>query len=189
MGCCLFVSGGARSGKSSYAERRAAQYSSVTYIATALNIDPEMNDRIATHRARRPEHWKTVEAYRGVGKLIAAETSEALILDCLTVMTTNLMLEAPLCPDMDAFDWDALTRAQAAEFEKYVLEEMLELRDGIARTSAFVILVTNELGMGLVPPNPLGRAFRDITGRVNSLFAELADEAVLMVSGLPLKLK
>ncbi len=182
-----FITGGARSGKSRYAEKLAMAYDEVTYVATALAFDDEMKARIAEHRARRPAHWKTLEAYKGLGEAIASMTGAAL-LDCLTVMTTNLIMEAPVTRE-PAFDWDAITAEQAAMIEEHVMDEMLKLRGGLERTAAHVILVTNEVGMGIVPPNPLGRVFRDIAGRVSAMFAEMADEAILMVSGLPLRLK
>ncbi len=213
-----FVSGGARSGKSGYAEALAHEYEDVTYIATALAFDPEMEVRIAAHRARRPAHWKTLEAYKGVGEAVAG-MSGCVLIDCLTVMISNLMMEAPLAPDMKpacaggefarnedyeqsgapecgvgfvhskTFDWDGITSGQMAFLEDYVMGEMKALCEGLSNTAADVILVTNELGMGLVPAYPLGRVFRDIAGRANAMFAGLADSAVFMVSGLPLRLK
>ncbi len=183
-----FISGGARSGKSRYAEALAMEYDEVTYIATALAVDSEMEARIAEHRARRPARWRTLEAYRGLGEAIAG-MSGGVIIDCLTVMITNLMMEAPLAKDMAAFDWDGLTSSQMELLEDYVMREMNELRGGLQRTAADVMLVTNELGMGLTPPYPLGRVFRDVAGKVNAMFAEMADKAVFMVSGLPMRLK
>ncbi len=182
-----FISGGARSGKSRYAEKLAMAYEEVTYVATALAFDAEMRARIEEHRARRPAHWKTLEAYKGLGEAISGMAG-AVILDCLTVMTTNLIMEAPITLE-PSFDWDAIDTWQAAMLESYVLDEMAELRGGLERTAANVILVTNEVGMGLVPPNPLGRVFRDVAGRVNAMFAQTADKAIFMVSGLPMRLK
>ncbi len=181
-----FITGGARSGKSRYAEKLAMAYDEVTYVATAQAFDDEMLARIAAHRARRPAGWKTLEAYKGLGEAIAG-MSGAVLVDCLTVMVTNLLMEAPVT--REAFDWDAITSEQAALLESYVMDEMQELRGGLERTAASVILVSNEVGLGLVPPYPLGRIFRDIAGRVNAMFAEMADEAIFMVSGLPMRLK
>ncbi len=181
-----FITGGARSGKSRYAEKLALGYPDVTYVATAVASDPEMRVRIEAHRARRPEHWKTLEAYKGLGDAIAGMTG-AVIIDCLSVMVTNLMLEAPIT--RENFDWDSIDTWQAAMLESYVMEEMEVLRQGLESTAANVILVTNEVGMGLVPPYPLGRVFRDIAGKVNAQFAKMANRAIFMVSGLPMRLK
>lgn len=183
-----FITGGARSGKSRYAEGLAAGYDDVTYIATATASDDEMKGRIALHKSRRPAAWQTIEAYRGLGGIVAGLRG-TVIIDCLTAMLANIALETPLADDMRAFDWDALTSSDMARLEQHVMGEAKALCDGIIASDAHCILVTNELGMGLAPPYPLGRAFRDAAGRANAMFAAIAQEAVLMVSGLPVKLK
>lgn len=166
----VFVTGGARSGKSTFAERRAAAAgTAVTYLATAQAFDAEMAERIARHRADRPAGWVTVEEPLQVhGALEAAATPTAL-LDCLSLWVSNLLLA-------DLSDEAVLARADA-------------LLDAARARPGLTVLVTNEVGLGLVPEYPLGRRYRDLLGWVNQKAAGASDEAWLLVSGLPLQLK
>ena len=182
MGEMILVTGGARSGKSRYAQMLASEMGGpVTYVATATASDEEMAARIAKHRADRPASWRTVEAYRQLDRALAG-VEGAVLVDCLTLMTTNLMMDADL--DYDTADQRAL---QAVEDD--VQDQVSHLlRWGRARPGR-LILVSNELGMGLVPVYRFGRVFRDIAGRVNQQAAEAADRVVLMVSGIPVTIK
>jgi adenosylcobinamide kinase/adenosylcobinamide-phosphate guanylyltransferase len=179
---CSLVLGGARSGKSGYAERLAIDSGKeVVYIATATAGDTEMAARIAHHKARRPAHWPTVEEPVALGGQIArlAAPSRLLIVDCLTLWLSNLMFSgaAPypeignlsLPPRFDA-EWRALAKALAA-------------------SAGDVVLVSNEVGLGLTPMGAVSRRFMDEQGRLNQAMAALCDHAVLMVAGLPLVLK
>jgi adenosylcobinamide kinase / adenosylcobinamide-phosphate guanylyltransferase len=163
------VLGGARSGKSRYAERLVEGFAtSGIYCATAEAGDAEMAERIAAHRARRGTFWRTVEAPLALAQTVAAEpTNERpLLVDCLTLWLSNLLL-AGKAPD----------------------EEAAALRRALREAAGPVVLVSNEVGMGLVPETPLGRRFRDASGRLNQDVAALADRVVFVAAGLPLVLK
>jgi len=187
MGRMIYITGGARSGKSRFAEDTAAGGGQpVTYIATAVACDGEMADRIARHRSSRPDNWETVEAWKDLGAVFADIRKGWVLMDCVTVMVTNLILEEP------GIDWDhALTvPAETADrIEERVMGEIAELLSGIDAHDGTVIVVSNEVGLGLAPAYPLGRIFRDIAGRVNQRLAEKADEAWMLFSGIPLRLK
>lgn len=182
MGLIIYISGGARSGKSRYAESRAKAYSSVAYIATAVSIDDEMTERIARHKEQRPATWRTIEAYKHIGPILENLDEDAALLDCLTVMVTNLLFEQEC-------DWDKLSQVQKNALEESILSETNTLIEGAKASKADIIAVSNELGMGLVPEYPLGRLFRDIAGKVNCALAQAADEAWFVVSGIPMRTK
>jgi adenosylcobinamide kinase/adenosylcobinamide-phosphate guanylyltransferase len=163
------VLGGARSGKSRYAEQIVEHAAGCgTYCATAEAGDAEMAERIATHRARRGSFWRTVETPLALASAITAEATPGrpVLVDCLTLWLSNLLMAGRL-PDSEAFE---LCRA---------------LRDAAGP----VVLVANEVGMGLVPETALGRRFRDAAGRLNQEIAGLADRVVFVAAGLPLVLK
>ncbi|MDF0488721.1 bifunctional adenosylcobinamide kinase/adenosylcobinamide-phosphate guanylyltransferase [Sphingomonas sp. H39-1-10] len=165
----LFVIGGARSGKSRYAQARAeAMPGELVYIATAQAFDAEMADRIARHRADRDARWRTVEAPLALPEAIVANSApgRVLLVDCLTLWTSNLLLGEH---DVDA--------ASAA------------LERAVTTAPGPVILVANEVGLGIVPDNALARRFRDHAGLLNQRIAAAADAVVLVTAGLPLSLK
>jgi len=154
------------------------------YVATALPIDEEMQDRINRHRTRRPPHWRTLEGYCELARLIR-ETRlfrEAVLLDCLTIMVTNLLLDA-------VKDFDRVTPQEAETVEKTIEQEVVSLVKALREIESTAVIVTNEVGMGLVPDNPLGRLFRDVCGRMNQLVAAEADEVYLVVCGIPVRIK
>ena len=175
------ILGGARSGKSAYAQTLAAERGhSILYVATAEAGDEEMAARIAAHRAERPPHWHTLEAPRRVGYTIRnpqyASVSDVILLDCLTLLASNVIapLPEPVTPEA----------AQAA-----LDAEVDELLAAYHAGATEWIIVSNEVGLGLAPPYPLGRAYRDALGRANHRLATQAGEVLFMVAGLPLKLK
>ena len=177
------VTGGARSGKSRHAESLVAQSKDVLYIATSQIYDAEMAARIQHHRDGRPAHWRTEERWQDLAGIITADHSpdEAVLLECITTMVTNLLFAYGGDSDPDGWDYDAL--------EVRVHEEIENLIAACARCPAPVVLVTNEVGMGIVPENRLARHFRDIAGRVNQRLAQAADEVWLVVSGIGVKIK
>jgi adenosylcobinamide kinase/adenosylcobinamide-phosphate guanylyltransferase len=168
------ILGGARSGKSRLAQKLAAAAGRVTYIATAAPADDaEMEARIARHRTDRPSSWTTVEEPIALADAVARADGDAVLVDCLTVWLSNLFWEHR---DGGAAAAEAAARAQVE-------------RIAAATRSRHVILVSNELGSGTVPEYALTRNFRDAQGLVNQWAAELADEVILTVAGLPLYLK
>lgn len=182
----ILVTGGARSGKSSFAESLALSAhgdNDVLYIATSIPFDDEMKIRIKKHREQRPEEWVTLEAYKDFDKrLKEVGKRKVLLMDCITLMVSNIILEK-------CTDWNTLSKETASNAEQYVMHEVQKLIDTVRELGGTFIAVTNEVGMGIVPENKLSRLFRDIAGRVNQLFARSADEVYLCVSGIPVKIK
>jgi adenosylcobinamide kinase / adenosylcobinamide-phosphate guanylyltransferase len=183
MGKITLVTGGARSGKSRWAESLAARGERVVYVATAEALDDEMAHRIAQHRARRPAHWATVEAPLDLATaLTSIGPADAVLVDCLSLWTSNRLLalgdeEAPAW-------WEAV-----AALERALTSELLVVCALSRRSGWELVLVTNETGFGLVPATRLGRAFRDLLGRLNQAVAAEADAVYLVVAGLPIELK
>ncbi len=179
----ILVTGGARSGKSRHAEALIADSPQVLYIATSQIFDEEMAARIQHHRDGRPPHWRTAECWRHLDALITPDNApeEAILLECITTMVTNLLFA--MGGDTNPDNWDYAAMEQAIE------DEIRALIDACQRCPAQVVLVTNEVGMGIVPENRLARHFRDIAGRVNQRLAAAADEVWLVVSGIGVKIK
>jgi adenosylcobinamide kinase / adenosylcobinamide-phosphate guanylyltransferase len=223
----IFVLGGARSGKSGFAERLAVECGEpVLYVATATASDAEMAERIARHRAQRPSTWRTLEVPTEVAKAVArarpaddaagrstsvAGAATTILVEDLTLLLSNLIvsdthraeshaigeahLTLPETTDARAARGDDLEPAGGAESrasgeavdaaESNALAEV----EALLAVDAHVILVSNEVGMGVVPEHPLGRYFRDALGRVNQAAAAACGEVYLLVAGLPLRLK
>jgi adenosylcobinamide kinase / adenosylcobinamide-phosphate guanylyltransferase len=177
----VFILSGARGGKSAYVESQAREYSgSVLFVATAQPIDDEMRERIARHRASRPAHWHTLEAPINVGHAIAlaleSEPYDTVVLDCITLLASNALLALP----------EDCTEQQA---DDALLPEIDSLLSVCAASTARWLVVSNEVGMGIVPPTPIGRLYRDALGRANQRIAAASDEVILMVAGLAWHLK
>ncbi len=163
----ILITGGARSGKSAFAEKLAAKFDRVVYIATAQALDDEMRRRIEAHKKRRPSSWVTVEAPFDAHEIIDGLRADCLLFDCLTVYLSNF-----LCRSTDGIE----------EYFRLLIEALKNF-------SGRSIVVTNEVGSGIVPMNELARDFRDQQGLINQRFAAAADEVYLCACGLPLKLK
>ncbi|MDO8662755.1 MAG: bifunctional adenosylcobinamide kinase/adenosylcobinamide-phosphate guanylyltransferase [Candidatus Omnitrophota bacterium] len=168
----ILIFGGARSGKSSLAVNIAKRISKkVVFIATALPGDEEMRKRIKKHRASRPRHWKVVEDGKDIhhSLLCLDGKCEAVIIDCLGLFIANLM-------------------GQGLE-DNAIMRKIKYLVDGIQKTKFMVIIVSNDVGGGIVPDNQAARRFRDLLGSTNQLIAKEADEVVMMQAGIPLIIK
>jgi adenosylcobinamide kinase/adenosylcobinamide-phosphate guanylyltransferase len=182
-GKLILLLGGARSGKSALAERLAASLApagNVLYVATAHAGDDEMRARIAEHRRRRPAAWRTLEAPLALAEGIRehAAGADVVLVDCLTVWTSNLLLAA-------AGDAERLRPEQEAD----ILRRVAELVATCRALPATCLLIANEVGLGVVPAYPLGRAYRDLLGRANQRLAAAADHVYLLVAGLPIDVK
>ncbi|HEX3270162.1 MAG TPA: bifunctional adenosylcobinamide kinase/adenosylcobinamide-phosphate guanylyltransferase [Ktedonobacterales bacterium] len=181
----ILILGGARSGKSAYAEALAASVARariVLYVATATASDEEMRERIMAHQANRPPHWRTVEApldpTSALERALAQNPAPVVLLDCITLLAANLLLDdAPHEGEVDA-------TAGAARLDD-AIDALLALYE---RSQFTLIVVSNEVGMGVVPPYPLGRAYRDILGRANTRLARAADATLLMIAGAPVEI-
>ncbi|MBA3533785.1 MAG: bifunctional adenosylcobinamide kinase/adenosylcobinamide-phosphate guanylyltransferase [Ardenticatenales bacterium] len=175
----ILLLGGARSGKSRLAEQWAdEQGQNVLFVATAQAFDADMQERIARHRAERPTHWQTLEAPLAVSHALqpVMQSYDTVVVDCITLLASNVLLTLP----------EDCTQAMATNA---VLEEIEALLASYQDSEATWIVVSNEVGMGIVPPSTLGRLFRDALGRANQRLASVADEVVLLVAGLPWWLK
>lgn len=185
MGKIIYITGGARSGKSSFGEKLAKSFDkNKIYIATSKIWDEEMQDRVEKHKIQRGTDWITLEAHRDLDKVLEEYQSQefVVLLDCVTNMVSNLMLS-------EERDWDNINIKDVNSIEKDIQTEIEKLISFAKSFKGTTILVSNELGMGLVPAYPLGRYFRDIAGRINQYLAKESDEAYLIVSGMEVKLK
>lgn len=185
-GKITLVTGGARSGKSTYAEQLAkTSIKPVAYMATAIPFDEGMKDRIKKHQETRPKEWTTFEGYKDLYKQIhgISKNHKTILLDCVTVMVTNLMLEDP------NIDWDQISSSQRDELEMKIKNQIIKLIKEVRKNDIWIIMVSNEVGMGIVPDNRLASIFRDIAGRMNQLIARESDDVYFTVSGIPMKMK
>jgi len=184
VGDLILVLGGARSGKSAFAERlaKARGGTDVLYVATAQALDEEMAARIARHRQARPAGWKTAEAPLSPADAVAHSTATVVVLDCVTLLVSNLLMafgdpeQGKPPPDENAANVAVMTQIDA-------------VIAAAARHRGEVIVVSNEVGLGLVPPYPLGRLYRDALGRANCRLASAASAVYLLVAGLPVNVK
>jgi len=184
MKSLTLVTGGTRSGKSSLAESIAKDKGEkIVYIATAIAFDQGMKERIKKHKESRPNSWITIECYKNFNDLSVDQSfiqSDTVLLDCITLMVSNLILDSNI-------DFDNCSIEEINDLEKGVFKELEDLLSVMDNKD--VILVTNEVGMGLVPSYKLGNIFRDIAGRVNQHIAKKSDTVYLTVSGIPIKIK
>lgn len=172
----ILLLGGARSGKSYYSQQLAAELGKkVLFVATGEALDEEMQARIAEHRKSRPGTWRTLEITAGIGQKIEKQIgdSEVVVIDCITLLISNLLRGQPDYP----------------EAEERVNDEINELINTMGKMDARFVIVSNEVGMGLVPENKLGRIYRDLLGKANQLLASHATEVYLMVACLPVQVK
>ncbi len=172
MGKIIFILGGARSGKSAYALELAKKgKKKVAFIATCQALDKEMSRRIELHKKTRPKNWQTFEEHCRVAVLLdkIAAKFDLILIDCLTLLVSNLML-------------NGLN-------EKTIIKEVNAILAALNKTRADAIIVSNEVGLGIVPKNKVGRDFRDIAGRINQAVAGKSDQVFFMLSGIPWMVK
>lgn len=172
MGEIVFILGGARSGKSSYAVELAKGIDEkVAFIATCLPLDAEMKQRVGIHKKQRPSHWRTFEETENIPALLEKIGSKfnIVVIDCLTLLLSDFLLKN--------FDEE--------DIENRINEMLRTLKQAKCKS----IIVSNEVGLSIVPKNRMARKFRDLAGRINQKVAQKADKVLFMVSGLPLKIK
>ncbi|MFQ5963304.1 MAG: bifunctional adenosylcobinamide kinase/adenosylcobinamide-phosphate guanylyltransferase [Candidatus Scalinduaceae bacterium] len=180
MSKITFIIGGARSGKSTFAMKLASKYEHVCYVATADSSqtsqinDDEMVKRIQDHQKNRPANWETIEAPLDLDKAISNLDGklEVVLIDCITLYITNMLLNS-----------------RKTEEEKHIIDAINSLCLVCKKISPHVIIVSNEVGYGIVPHNPLSRKFRDIAGYANQLIAREADSVFLVTAGIETKIK
>lgn len=176
------ITGGARSGKSHFAQELGLKSDEpVLFVATATPIDEEMRQRIEEHQKARPASWGTLEVTTHIGSRVLEKANEAqtIIIDCIALLVSNILMQYS----------DQQIQHDAALIEKEVVDEINELLDCIRQVKAGFIIVTNEVGLCLVPANRLGRLYRDLLGRANQMLARHADEVYLTVAGIPVMVK
>ncbi len=179
MGKSILLTGGARSGKSRMAQELAKKAGGqVLFVATAEAGDDEMASRIQAHRKLRPKDWKTLEVTTHVGSRITKNIGQAktVIIDCITLLISNVLQQ-----------YDEKT--DAAVVEKAVAAEIKELIDCIKKTSVNFIIVTNEVGLGIIPGDRVSRLYRDLLGKANQTLAQHVDEVYFLVAGIPMAVK
>jgi len=166
-----FIVGGARSGKSEYALGLASKAKEVAFIATCEALDEEMVDRIKLHKLSRPKHWTTYEEPLAVAEIIRKRSAGhgLILIDCLTLLVTNLLLKRKTIEQVEL--------------------EIVSIMKALEKHKGHSVIVSNEVGLGIVPHTRLGRDFRDIAGRMNKIVAERSDRMFFMISGIPWRVK
>ena len=194
MAKIVLVTGGARSGKSAFAEDQLADREEVCYIATGLprGEDPEWQERLRLHQERRPASWTTQEQYAGLADWLREQSHPVYLLDCATLLTSNRLFDliAQHFPDkLELTEEHFLSRQEQSFLLQLLEEEWKEVLSTIRQTDAECWIVTDEVGLGIVPETRLGRFFRDVQGKINQLIAKEASEAYLVICGLAQQLK
>lgn len=193
----IYVTGGAKSGKSKFAEDLLLSLNNGKqkniYLATSLVFDEEMEIKVNLHKERREDKWITVESYKNFFETLKSTFVEIksqeetifknnILVDCVTNMVSNIIFENV------NINWDSPTKEELQQCDERVKKELKELIE-VSKNYENVVIVSNELGMGIVPVTPLGRYFREITGKMNQYVAQKADEVYFVVSGIPMKIK
>lgn len=175
--------GGARSGKSNYAQELAKQMAGrVLFVATAEAGDEDMRLRIENHKRSRPPDWRTLEVTTDIGRAIEGEIEDEslVIIDCITLLVSNVFCR---------YDEKHFEIIEDSILEKQVISEIDNLLECLQKTHASFIIVSNEVGLGIVPDNRMGRLYRDFLGRANQMLTRKADEVYFMIAGIPLRVK
>ena len=176
----VLITGGARSGKSTFAESVYQGKSGVVYIATSRVEDDEMRERVNRHRLSRPNYWRTCECTYNLEDAVGPE--KYYLLDCITVLVSNIMFD--MSKDITAIDKELQN-----SIEDKAVQVIRKLVDKVRNLNMDLVMVTNEVGCSIVPENQIARVYRDIAGRVNQRIAGMSDEVYAVFCGIPLKLK
>jgi adenosylcobinamide kinase/adenosylcobinamide-phosphate guanylyltransferase len=179
----ILITGGARSGKSRFALEFARKTGGpVLFIATAVAGDREMQERIKKHRKERPPDWRVLEATSDIGSRIeqAIDDARVVIIDCITMLINSIFSQ---------YGDQEFKEIDASLLEQKVVVEITGIIERMKEPDAMFIIVTNEVGLGLVPDNRMGRLYRDVLGRANQMLAGCVDEVYLMVAGIPVQIK
>lgn len=182
MGKIILVTGGSRSGKSTFAEKLLEDKDDVLYIATAIVTDKEMEKRVQKHKERRNVKWGTYEGYKELDKVLKTDCHKYIMLECIGTMVTNLMFDKN-------YDFDTMSQEDIKKLSNHIKLEVEKIILAAKENNKELIIVTNEVGWSLVSEHRLGRIFSDTLGNLNQLIASLSDKVYLVACGLPLKLK
>lgn len=185
MGKIIFVTGGARSGKSTFAENYCLEKSdNLGYIATAEILDEEIRDRVRKHRLQRGDIWETYEHPLNIETVIAEVLNkhDYVLLDCITIYMSNMMFSK-------CIDFENISIEEVNNIELYIMESIGGIIEKAKTASGNLVIVSNELGLGIVPENKIARIYRDYAGKANQLCASSSDEAYMVISSIPVKLK
>lgn len=185
----ILVTGGCRSGKSAFAEELVMQdrKGPWLYIATAQVTDPEMEERVRKHSERRGDAWETYEGFKGLGEVLSGKEMagfKGILLDSVTTMVTNLLFDFIGDVDWEDFNFEQVDYGKA-------LDNIMKAFEALCRGAAGLplVMVTDEIGLGVVPETCLGRNFRDILGTVNQYLAAVSDSVYMVISGIPVQIK
>lgn len=184
MSKITLVSGGMRSGKSTYAEKALIEEPSILYIATSMITDEEMEERVRKHKERRGARYKTHEGHNDLDQVVAQATEGAILLECMGTFITNRMFDILGNKAIEAF-----SREEIQDIENGIVEEVTSILEEMSKSNKNNMIITNEVGLTLISEYKLSRVFTDILGRVNQLIASKADEVYFVVSGIPLQIK
>ena len=182
MGKVILITGGSRSGKSTFAERLLQNRDDVLYIATAAVTDKEMEKRIKKHRERRNPKWETFEGYKGLHNIVDEYKHKYIMLECIGTMITNIIFD-------EECDFDNMCAEDIEKLRDDIKRQIEEFIKSVKEKDREVIIVTNEVGWSLVPEYKLGRIFSDILGYLNQFIGSVSDEVYLVACGFPMKLK
>lgn len=184
MGNITLVTGGMRSGKSTYAEKSLENNKSVLYIATSIITDREMEERVRIHQDRRGYKYRTVEGHKEIKEKIKTSLEEATLFECIGTFVTNWMFDILKGREIESLDTEEIT-----QMENKIIDEIEQIIEEMRQTTKDHVIITNEVGLALISEYKLGRVFTDILGRVNQNIASHADAVYMIISGLSLKVK
>lgn len=184
MGKITLVSGGMRSGKSTFAENALQDEKSILYIATSMITDDEMEERVRIHQSRRGSRYRTYEGHSDLHEVIEESDESASLLECMGTLITNRMFDI-----LGNKAIEGVSREEIKVIEETIVSEVTVLLEGMKSSNKNNMIITNEVGLTLISEYKLSRVFTDILGRVNQLIASHADEVFFVVSGIPLKIK